>query len=126
MVVAILTEGRVTLSEPRRLRADFLSRAAQEIGLGNVTVTTEKAERVTGRFDVIAARAVAPAETLLRISHHLSTDKSVWLFPKGKSAQSELDEARRAWQGRFRLEPSMTSDEAAILVASQVRRKGSG
>ena len=126
VVIAILTEGPVTLAEPRRLRAEFLTCVAGELGLANVTVAAAKAERLAGRFDVITARAVAPAESLLRISHHLSTDKSVWLFPKGKSVQSELDEVRRAWQGRFRLEPSMTSSEAAILVASQVRRKGSG
>ena len=125
LVIAILTEGPVTLVEPRKLRANFLQRAVGTLGLGRrVTVHAAKAERISGKFDVITARAVASLDSLLRISHHLSTDKSVWLFPKGKSAQKELEEARRAWQGDFRLEPSMTSEEAAILVAAGVRRKG--
>jgi 16S rRNA (guanine527-N7)-methyltransferase len=127
VVIAILTDGPVTLIEPRRLRADFLQRAAQSLGLGErVTVHAAKAERITGNFDVITARAVASLDALLRISQHLSTDKTLWLFPKGKSAQSELDDARRTWQGDFRLEPSVTSEEAAILVAANVRRKGRG
>jgi 16S rRNA (guanine527-N7)-methyltransferase len=127
LVIAILTEGPVTLVEPRRLRAGFLQRAAGELGLaGRVTVEAAKVERITGHYEVITARAVASAESLLRISQHLSTDKSVWVFPKGKNAQSELDEARRSWQGAFRLEPSVTSGEAAILVATGVRRKGRG
>jgi 16S rRNA (guanine527-N7)-methyltransferase len=127
VVIAILTDGPVTLVEPRRLRADFLQRAAQSLGLGErVTVHAAKAERITGKFDVITARAVASLDALLRISQHLSTDKTLWLFPKGKSARNELDEARRAWQGSFRLEPSVTSQEAAVLVASDVRRKGRG
>ena len=127
MVIAILAQGPVTLVEPRKLRADFLTCAAKTLGLdGRVTVHAAKAERITGRFDVITARAVASLDTLLRISLHLSTDKTLWLFPKGKSAQSELDEVRRSWQGDFRLEPSVTSREAAILVASDVRRKGRG
>jgi 16S rRNA (guanine527-N7)-methyltransferase len=91
-----------------------------------VSVHAAKAERITGRFDVITARAVASLDALLRISQHLSTDKTLWLFPKGKSARNELDEARRSWQGDFRLEPSVTSQEAAILVATGVRRKGRG
>lgn len=125
LVIAILTQGQVTLAEPRRLRADFLRRAADALGLaGRVTVATVKAERLTGKFDVITARAVASLDHLLRLSQHLSTDKTLWLFPKGKSAQTELDAARGAWQGAFRLEPSATSGEAAILVASRVRRKG--
>ena len=127
VVIAILTEGPVTLVEPRRLRAEFLERCAQVLGLsGRVTVQAAKVERIAGTFDVITARAVASLDALLRISRHLSTDKTLWLFPKGKSAQSELDEARRSWQGSFRLEPSVTSEEAAILVASGVRRKGRG
>jgi 16S rRNA (guanine527-N7)-methyltransferase len=127
LVIAILTAGPVTLVEPRRLRADFLQRAVGELGLGErVTVHAAKAERIAGTFAIITARAVASVDSLLRISQHLSTDKSVWVFPKGKNAQSELDEARRSWQGAFRLEPSVTSGEAAILIATKVRRKGRG
>jgi 16S rRNA (guanine527-N7)-methyltransferase len=127
MVIAILTEGPVTLVEPRKLRADFLERVANALGLAErVMVQPAKVERITGKFDVITARAVASLDALLRISQHLSTDKTLWLFPKGKSAQTELDEVRRSWQGSFQLEPSMTSGEAAILVAAGVRRKGRG
>jgi 16S rRNA (guanine527-N7)-methyltransferase len=127
LVIALLTEGPVTLVEPRRLRAEFLERTARALGLAErVSVHAAKAERIAGSFDVITARAVAPLKVLLSISMHLSTDKTVLLFPKGKSAQNELEEARRAWQGSFRLEPSVTSPEAAILVASDVRRKGRG
>ena len=127
LVVALLTEAQVTLAEPRRLRADFLQRAVSALALeSRVTVVADRAERLKGSFDVITARAVASMDTLLEISHHLSTDKSVWLLPKGKKARLELDEARRAWQGYFRLEQSETSREAAIIVASSVRRKGRG
>ena len=125
IVIAILTQGPVTLVEPRKLRAEFLQRAADALGLSRrVTVHAAKAERVAGSFDVITARAVASFEALLRISRHLSTDKTRWLFPKGKSAQSELDAARRTWQGEFRLEPSRTDAEAAIIIAEHVERRG--
>jgi len=125
MVIAILTEGPVTLAEPRKLRADFLDRVTRDLGLDQrVTIRAAKAERITGNFDVITARAVGSLGNLLAISQHLSTDKTIWVLPKGKSAQSELDDARQAWQGEFRLEPSATSGEAAILVAAGIRRKG--
>jgi len=125
LVIAILAEGPVTLVEPRRLRADFLARVVEQLGLADrVTVRAAKAERISGKFDVITARAVGSLGNLLRISQHLSTDKTIWVLPKGKSARFELDETRRAWQGEFRLEPSATSGEAAILVAAGIRRKG--
>ena len=126
-MIAILTQGPVTLVEPRKLRAEFLQRATAALGLADrVTIHASKVERVKGTFDVITARAVASLNSLLRISQHLSTDKTIWVFPKGKSAQSELDDALGSWQGDFRLEASVTSGEAAILVAAGVRRKGRG
>ena len=125
LVIAILTGDPVTLVEPRRLRAEFLERAAAELDL-RVTVTCAKVEKLTGQFDVITARAVAAADALFGMAAHLSHPGTIWILPKGRSAKSELDAALQAWQGSFRLEPSVTSGEAAILVASHVRRKGQG
>jgi 16S rRNA (guanine527-N7)-methyltransferase len=125
LVVAILVEGRVVLIEPRRLRADFLRRAVAELGLeSRVAVTQAKAEAVEGSFDVITARAVAPLDKLLRISTHLSTRKSLWLLPKGRSAQTELAEARRNWQCEAEIVPSCTDPDSEILVLRHVKAKG--
>jgi 16S rRNA (guanine527-N7)-methyltransferase len=122
IVIACLVEGPVTLVEPRRLRAEFLHKAAESLRL-RVNVHCAKAERVAGTFDAITARAVAPLTQLLKISAHLSTRKTVWALPKGRSAPAELAEARRAWQGDFRVEPSVTDDESFIVVATGVRAK---
>lgn len=125
LVIAILTHGPVTLVEPRKLRADFLHQVVAALGLERrVTVHGSKVERISGAFDVITARAVASLDNMLRISRHLSTDKTLWLFPKGKSAQRELDEARQTWQGEFRLVPSRTNAESSIVVAEHVQRRG--
>ena len=122
IVIACLVEGPVTLAEPRRLRAEFLQRAVKELDL-RATVIEAKIEKVSGRIDVITARAVAPLVRLLKISHHLSTRKTVWALPKGRRAQSELAEAQRAWQGAFHVERSVTDDESFIVVATGVRAK---
>ena len=122
IVIACIVEGRVTLAEPRRLRAEFLSAAVEALKL-NATVVQRKAERARGQFDVITARAVAPLGRLLELSHHLSTRKTVWALPKGRSAHSELAEAKRAWQGAFHVEQSVTDDDSFIIVAKGVRKK---
>jgi 16S rRNA (guanine527-N7)-methyltransferase len=46
------------------------------------------------------------------------------VLPKGRSAKKELEAAQQSWHGRFTLVPSRTSDEAMILVAEDVRRRG--
>ncbi len=124
LVIAALTDGPITLIEPRRLRADFLARAANDLGLAHrVAVVQAKAERAEGSFDVITARAVASLEKLLGLSLHLSTRNSVWVLPKGRNAEMELAEARKRWHGAFHVEPSVTDAESAIIVGTGVRAK---
>ena len=122
IVIASLVDGPVTLVEPRRLRAEFLHKVAESLDL-RTKVQCMKVERVAGSFDVITARAVAPLPELLKISAHLSTRKTIWALPKGRTAPAELAEARRTWQGDFRVEPSVTDDESFIVVATGVRAK---
>ena len=120
IVLACLVEGPVTLVEPRRLRAEFLRRIVAELGL-RAKVEAWKVERIAGPYDVITGRAVASLARFLDLCGHLSTKNTVWVLPKGRSAQSELAEARRTWQGEFRVEPSMTDADAKIVVATKVR-----
>jgi 16S rRNA (guanine527-N7)-methyltransferase len=122
IVIACLIDGNVTLVEPRRLRAEFLEGTVRTLGL-RAKVACAKIERIVNRFDIITGRAVAPLAQFLEMSHHLSTEKTVWALPKGCGAQSELADARRAWQGVFHVEPSVTDAESRIIVATGVRAK---
>jgi len=122
IVIACVVDGPVTLVEPRRLRADFLHRAVKELRLDAV-VLQSKAEALRGCYDVITARAVAPLERLLKISHHLSTGKTVWILPKGLRAVSELADAQKTWQGVFHVERSVTDEASRIIVATGVRAR---
>ena len=120
IVIACIVDGPVTLVEPRRLRADFLSDLVRDLGL-SATVKQAKAERINGRFDVITGRAVAALPNFLSMCDHLSTRKTIWALPKGRTAESELAEAKRTWQGDFRVEPSVTDADSRIIVGTQVR-----
>ncbi|HYD13439.1 MAG TPA: 16S rRNA (guanine(527)-N(7))-methyltransferase RsmG [Allosphingosinicella sp.] len=121
LVAAALHDGPVTLVEERRLRVDFLRRAAGLMGL-EVEILHARAERLPPRpFKVISARAFAPLEKLLSLGTAFSTQKSLWLLPKGRNASAELAALAPSWQGDFRLEPSVTDAAAQIIVAAGVR-----
>jgi len=122
IVVAALIGGSITLIEPRRLRAEFLHKLCESLSL-RASVFAGKAERAEGKFDVITARAVAKLTQLLKISAHLSTRKTVWALPKGRSAQAELAEAQQSWQGVFHVKQSVTDDESRIIVGTGVRAR---
>jgi len=122
IVLACIVTGPVTLIEPRRLRADFLHRVCESLGL-NASVVPAKAERAEGKYEVITARAVARLDELLRISAHLSTRNTVWALPKGRSAEAELAEALQSWHGVFHVEQSVTDADSKIVVATGVRAR---
>jgi 16S rRNA (guanine527-N7)-methyltransferase len=128
LIVSLLHPGPATLVEARRLRVDFLSRAAALLCVEEKTeILCAKIEAVPARpFRVISARAFAPLDKLLDLGSRFSTDETVWILPKGRNAKSELEAARASWQGDFRLEPSLTDADAGIIVARGVRRKGKG
>ncbi len=67
IVAALRPAVRVTCAESVMKKAVFLQQAAAAMGLTNVTVAAERAEKLTERFDVVTARAVAaPSELLAR------------------------------------------------------------
>jgi 16S rRNA (guanine527-N7)-methyltransferase len=126
LIVAALSDLRVTLIDSRKKRVAFLVDAAELLGVsGRTTIHCARAETIADRkFDVISARAFAPLDRLLPIASRFARTDTIWLLPKGRSAVSELEAIRSSWQGRFRIEPSITDPEASIIVATQVKPRG--
>jgi 16S rRNA (guanine527-N7)-methyltransferase len=125
LVVALLTERPVVLVEPRRRRADFLRFAAAALRVDHrVSVEQSRIEvyRPPAPAAVISARAVAELSQLLAGALHCTDSSTIWLLPKGEGVQSEVEAARRTWQGMFHVEPSITSPKSGIVVARKVRR----
>lgn len=122
IVVAALLDRPVVLVEPRAKRVEFLRDAAAALGL-KVTVQHSKVEtyQPTQPVAVVSARAVAELSKLLASAVHCTDSSTVWLLPKGRNAQSEVEAARRKWQGSFHVEPSMTQPDSGIVVAKGVR-----
>lgn len=124
MVAALLTERPVTLIEPRRGRAAFLSHAVQQLGISDrVDVVTSRAGQFRGLASVISARAVAALPALLDEAAHLSTEKTLWLLPKGPKALEEVEAARATWHGSFHVEHSITEPGSLIITAKDVARR---
>ena len=125
IVVAILSERPVLMIESRRKRIDFLNRLVGELSLNNADVYGGRVESApASEAAVISARAYAPLDRLFSSALHLSTDKSLWILPKGRNAQIELEAARSSWQGVFHVERSITDPESAIIIARSVAPRG--
>jgi 16S rRNA (guanine527-N7)-methyltransferase len=126
IIIALLSDFNVTLVESRARRIDYLQRAVGLLGLENrVTVAGTALERLeTAPYSVISARAFAPLPRLFELAARFSTDKTLWLLPKGRNAAKEWDEAEPFWNGGFRIEDSVTDAEAGILVGHLTGKRG--
>lgn len=124
IIVAILCDRPVMLIESRRKRIEFLEAVVRELALGHCTIFGGRVEMVPpAKAAVISARAYAPLSRLLPSADHLADEKTIWLLPKGRNAQIELETVRPTWQGVFHVERSVTDPESAIVVAHSVKRK---
>jgi 16S rRNA (guanine527-N7)-methyltransferase len=124
LVTACLTDAQVCLVEPRNLRVEFLQRCATTLGIADrVKIVRGKAVDATGSFDIISARAVAWLGDLLDMTTHLAKSGTKWILPKGKSALEEVAAARKAWHGRFHVEPSITDPQSQIVIVEEARRR---
>jgi 16S rRNA (guanine527-N7)-methyltransferase len=92
------TDLQVTLVEATQKKAAFLSAVAEAVGLANVSVLPERAERLAigelrGAFDVVTARAVGRLAVLVPVTAPLAKGTGRLLFVKGQRAAEELAEA---------------------------------
>ncbi len=130
IVVAILSERPVLMIESRRKRVEFLDAILTDLKLGHARVYGGRVEVASAaQAAVISARAYAPLPKLLSSALHFSTDETMWVLPKGRNAENELEAARASWQGVFHVERSVTDADSAIIVGRAVKprvRKGRG
>ncbi len=124
LVTGLIAKNPTTLVESRRKRIEFLQRAVFELEAPNIRVAGCLIESLAkAKYDIISARAFAPLPRLFELAHSFSTEKTLWLLPKGRSAREELESAKASWQGEFQVEPSLTDPDAAIIVATNIRPK---
>lgn len=124
VVAALRPECEVIMVESRARRIEWLEHARIAMGLNRARVIGQRLELVETRHTgVISARAFAPLERLLSLSARFSTSDTVWLLPKGRSAQQELDDLRK-WRHVFHVEQSLTDPQAGIIVGTLAGRKG--
>jgi 16S rRNA (guanine527-N7)-methyltransferase len=124
MVAGILSGRQTRLVEPRRRRADFLSRAVETLGMQHrISVAPVKVEAETVIASVISARAVAQIDALFAAAAHCAKSQTMWLLPKGRSAAEEVARAERSWHGVFHVEQSATDPESLIVIANKVSRR---
>ena len=123
-------EARMTLVESDSRKAAFLREAARKTGVA-VEIRVERSEKYATQAksqirDAITARALAPLPRLLGLVFPFFSPQTVALFPKGREAEVEVEEARKRFDFDSQLVPSLTDAEARIVLVQNLALKTEG
>jgi 16S rRNA (guanine527-N7)-methyltransferase len=121
-VLAIATGIQFDLVEADQRKAAFLREAVRATG-APATVHAARVETISIRpAPLVTARAVAPLPILLSWATRLLAPGGVCLFPKGRTAATELTAAAGQWHMHVERFASPTDPQATILRLSEISR----
>lgn len=124
VIAALRPDVRVVMVESRARRSEWLDRARGVLGLDRAEVIGARLELVESEaFAAISARAFAPLPRLMELATRFANDDTLWLLPKGRSAQRELSELTE-YPHMFHVEQSVTDAESGIIVGKLIGSKG--
>ncbi len=117
VIAAMRPTWPVMMVESRKRRVEWLGSAVAALQLEHCQVEGRRLETVPSTpAGVISARAFAPLARLIQSSRRFSTNDTVWLLPKGRSAAQEVDELPAGLRRMFHVEPSATDEDSGIVV----------
>ena len=101
IVLAIMAKDkcfdlRFTLIDSNKKKCLFIKNIIQMFCL-ECEVINNRVENIDSKYNVIVSRAYASLEKLLKTTHHISSESSVYILPKGKSWREELNIIKKKW-----------------------------
>ena len=124
MAKEVYPQLKFTLIESIAKKTLYLNEVKTVLNLENVKIINDRAENLKLPVaDVITARAVTSLDKLLGFAAPFCSSHTEIIFPKGKSFQSEIDEALKKWHFYIKVVPSEVSEEGVILRITNLRRK---
>jgi len=101
----------------------YLNTLKDELDLKNVEIINARSETLKlPPADIITARAVATLDKLFGLIKPLSDKHTIFIFPKGKSYQEELIEAKKHWNFELEILQNMVEPEGVILRIANLRK----
>ena len=125
LVLAAMDWGTFTLVDSVAKKCRFLEAVRDELGLvSSVSVVAARVEQLpTLGVEVATARAAASLDTLFDWSIRHVRPGGSYIFPKGRRWRDEVRDACAQFDFDLQAEPSMTDDEARILIVHNLKRR---
>ncbi len=112
----------MTMIESDLRKATFLRSMSRELALGSKVLAERIETAVPQAADVVSARALASLPKLIPLAERHGKPSTVYVFPKGRQYQEELEDLGRTWRFDVDVHPSKTDKEAVILILENLER----
>ena len=97
MIAIHQPQTEVTMSEKNKKKAYFIKKTIRTLKLANANILDERVTPkliTASKFDIITARALAPAPKIIEMSKHLLSKEGKFLFMKGAREKINEEVAR--------------------------------
>jgi len=122
VVLSIAGYKNVSLVDSNGKKIKFLKTIKDNLGL-NLNIISGRLEKLHNlRFDIITSRALAKLNTLFGYSQNFMKKKSVLIFLKGKTVNTEIFEAKKNWKFKFQKYQSVSDSRGVILVVERLSK----
>ena len=112
---------KVILVEKNKKKVLFLEQVASKLSL-NVRILCSNVEEIKPqKADVISARAFGALKILLEIAYMHKNEKTISLFPKGKTFSREIEESLDYWKYDIRQIGSFFEANSSILEIRRIK-----
>lgn len=121
-IILSLLGYKLTLVEADAKKCVFLREAKRILGIDCQIIHSRLEDVQSNKYDVVTSRALANLTKLFEYSEKFVSRETILVLPKGKSWSEEIKDARANWEFEFKAKPSITSDDAKILVINHLVR----
>ena len=114
---------KVNLVESIKKKTLYLNTVREECSI-DVNIINERIENLQKTSaDVITSRAMCNLSDLLKYTYPFTKKNTTMIFPKGKTYQIELNNAKKFWNFSCQVEANEVCEEGVILIIKNLSAK---
>ena len=123
LVLAIMGYQKVCLIDSNKKKINFIKGICKKLNI-KVNIFLNRIEKLNNKkYDFLTSRALAKLNKLLTYSHNFTHKDTVLIFLKGKTVNEEINEAKKYWFFKSKVQQSCSDERGKILIIKNLTLK---
>ncbi len=123
LILSIMGYKKVSLVDSNGKKIKFINNICKKLNI-KANVFLNRIEKLNNKkYDILTSRALANLKKLFTYSHNFMNKDTVLIFLKGKTVNEEIEEAKKYWSFKSRLQQSYSDERGRILIIKNLTPK---